>query len=258
MLGSIRLLYVMGRLLVLSVNRFLVEMYTGLGSCLTSSECCHSTLPPWDTIFVPCGTMIWLVLRAVLLSSSHSLWVGRTILYGGARVPDFPVPSGIVEDLRDWTNWLLYRGGIGVKGEESWEAWWDEKLTTVTHSDPDLRFCSIRRPHSATPERKNIGDYFKSEILHLPVWHCLQARCTGNKYFIDGLWKSIRSIARCWNGNANILPDSVFLVRLDIPDEADVQPSFQPWLGILAAATSEGGSWYITSPIGQPLAIFAS
>lgn len=33
-----------------------------------------------------------------------------------------------VEDFRDWTNWLFYRGGIGVKGEESWEAWWDEEL----------------------------------------------------------------------------------------------------------------------------------
>ncbi|KAL3620450.1 Callose synthase 9 [Castilleja foliolosa] len=45
-------------------------------------------------------------------------------------------PSGfewqkIVEDFRDWTNWLLYRGGIGVKGEESWEAWWDEELSHI-------------------------------------------------------------------------------------------------------------------------------
>lgn len=45
-------------------------------------------------------------------------------------------PSGfewqkIVEDFRDWTNWLLYRGGIGVKGEESWEAWWDEELAHI-------------------------------------------------------------------------------------------------------------------------------
>jgi callose synthase len=44
-------------------------------------------------------------------------------------------PSGfewqkVVEDFRDWTNWLFYRGGIGVKGEESWEAWWDEELVT--------------------------------------------------------------------------------------------------------------------------------
>lgn len=45
-------------------------------------------------------------------------------------------PSGFewqktVEDFRDWTNWLLYRGGIGVKGEESWEAWWEEELVHI-------------------------------------------------------------------------------------------------------------------------------
>ncbi|PVH33332.1 hypothetical protein PAHAL_9G629300 [Panicum hallii] len=45
-------------------------------------------------------------------------------------------PSGfewqkIVEDFRDWTNWLFYRGGIGVKGEESWEAWWEEELQHI-------------------------------------------------------------------------------------------------------------------------------
>ncbi|CAI9106685.1 OLC1v1005889C1 [Oldenlandia corymbosa var. corymbosa] len=45
-------------------------------------------------------------------------------------------PSGFewqktVEDFRDWTNWLLYRGGIGVKGKESWEAWWDEELAHI-------------------------------------------------------------------------------------------------------------------------------
>ncbi|CAJ2631140.1 unnamed protein product [Trifolium pratense] len=45
-------------------------------------------------------------------------------------------PSGfewqkVVVDFRDWTNWLLYRGGIGVKGEESWEAWWEEELAHI-------------------------------------------------------------------------------------------------------------------------------
>ncbi|KAL5766804.1 hypothetical protein ACOSP7_017421 [Xanthoceras sorbifolium] len=45
-------------------------------------------------------------------------------------------PSGfewqkIVEDFREWTNWLFYRGGIGVKGAESWEAWWDEELSHI-------------------------------------------------------------------------------------------------------------------------------
>lgn len=43
-----------------------------------------------------------------------------------------------VEDFRDWTNWLFYRGGIGVKGEESWEAWWDEELVRPH----DLNFIS--------------------------------------------------------------------------------------------------------------------
>ncbi|XP_058086685.1 callose synthase 10 isoform X2 [Magnolia sinica] len=41
-------------------------------------------------------------------------------------------PSGFewqktVEDFDDWTSWLLYKGGVGVKGEYSWESWWDEE-----------------------------------------------------------------------------------------------------------------------------------
>ncbi|CAD6212301.1 unnamed protein product [Miscanthus lutarioriparius] len=41
-------------------------------------------------------------------------------------------PSGFewqktVEDFDDWTNWLLYKGGVGVKGDSSWESWWDEE-----------------------------------------------------------------------------------------------------------------------------------
>ncbi|KAK9090225.1 hypothetical protein Sjap_023402 [Stephania japonica] len=41
-------------------------------------------------------------------------------------------PSGFewqktVEDFDDWMGWLLYKGGVGVKGENSWEAWWDEE-----------------------------------------------------------------------------------------------------------------------------------
>ncbi|XP_057970390.1 callose synthase 10 [Malania oleifera] len=41
-------------------------------------------------------------------------------------------PSGFewqktVEDFDDWTSWLLYKGGVGVKGESSWESWWDEE-----------------------------------------------------------------------------------------------------------------------------------
>lgn len=41
-------------------------------------------------------------------------------------------PSGFewqktVEDFDDWTNWLMYKGGVGIKGENSWESWWDEE-----------------------------------------------------------------------------------------------------------------------------------
>jgi callose synthase len=43
-------------------------------------------------------------------------------------------PSGFewqktVEDFEDWTKWLYYKGGVGVKIENSWEAWWfDEQV----------------------------------------------------------------------------------------------------------------------------------
>ncbi|KAJ4898380.1 Callose synthase 9 [Raphanus sativus] len=37
----------------------------------------------------------------------------------------------VVVDFREWTNWLFYRGGIGVKGAESWEAWWEEELSHI-------------------------------------------------------------------------------------------------------------------------------
>ncbi|XP_038879974.1 callose synthase 9-like [Benincasa hispida] len=45
-------------------------------------------------------------------------------------------PSGFewqktVEDFWEWTKWLFYQGRIGVKGEESWEAWWDSELAHI-------------------------------------------------------------------------------------------------------------------------------
>ncbi|TVU31475.1 hypothetical protein EJB05_23161, partial [Eragrostis curvula] len=41
-------------------------------------------------------------------------------------------PSGFewqktVEDFDDWTSWLFYKGGVGVKSIDSWESWWDEE-----------------------------------------------------------------------------------------------------------------------------------
>lgn len=45
-------------------------------------------------------------------------------------------PSGFewqktVEDFDDWTSWLLYKGGVGVKGEYSWESWWEEEQAHI-------------------------------------------------------------------------------------------------------------------------------
>lgn len=38
-------------------------------------------------------------------------------------------PSGFewqktVEDFDDWSNWIMFKGGVGVESESSWEAWW--------------------------------------------------------------------------------------------------------------------------------------
>lgn len=45
-------------------------------------------------------------------------------------------PSGFewqktVEDFDDWTSWLLYKGGVGVKGDNSWESWWEEEQAHI-------------------------------------------------------------------------------------------------------------------------------
>uniref|UniRef100_A0A6M2EI67 1,3-beta-glucan synthase n=1 Tax=Populus davidiana TaxID=266767 RepID=A0A6M2EI67_9ROSI len=45
-------------------------------------------------------------------------------------------PSGFewqktVDDFEDWTSWLLYKGGVGVKGDNSWESWWEEEQAHI-------------------------------------------------------------------------------------------------------------------------------
>ncbi|KAJ6392733.1 hypothetical protein OIU77_022260 [Salix suchowensis] len=75
-------------------------------------------------------------------------------------------PSGFewqktVEDFRDWTNWLFYRGGIGVKGQESWEAWWDEELA-----------------HIRTLSGRIMETILSLRFFHLPIWCCIQASYT--------------------------------------------------------------------------------
>ena len=38
-----------------------------------------------------------------------------------------------VDDFDDWANWLLYRGGVGVKADDSWETWWEEEHVRNSH-----------------------------------------------------------------------------------------------------------------------------
>ncbi|CAN8316738.1 unnamed protein product [Cochlearia groenlandica] len=45
-------------------------------------------------------------------------------------------PSGFewqktVEDFDNWVSWLMYKGGVGVKGELSWESWWEEEQAHI-------------------------------------------------------------------------------------------------------------------------------
>ncbi|KAH7428186.1 hypothetical protein KP509_10G079800 [Ceratopteris richardii] len=48
-------------------------------------------------------------------------------------------PSGFewqktVDDFDDWMGWLLYRGGVGVKTDDSWEAWWEDEQGHIRHN----------------------------------------------------------------------------------------------------------------------------
>lgn len=45
------------------------------------------------------------------------------------------IVSRTVEDFDDWTNWLFYKGGVGVQIDNSWEAWWfDEQVSHIPSS----------------------------------------------------------------------------------------------------------------------------
>ncbi|KAJ1692919.1 hypothetical protein LUZ63_009617 [Rhynchospora breviuscula] len=36
-----------------------------------------------------------------------------------------------VVDFDDWIGWLMYKGGIGAKGDKSWEFWWEEEQAHI-------------------------------------------------------------------------------------------------------------------------------
>ena len=54
-----------------------------------------------------------------------------------------PYFNRTVEDFDDWTSWLLYKGGVGVKGDDSWESWWDEEQEHLQSTGLLGRFWEI-------------------------------------------------------------------------------------------------------------------
>ncbi|KAK1325223.1 Callose synthase 9 [Acorus calamus] len=152
-------------------------------------------------------------------------------------------PSGFewqktVEDFSDWTNWLLYRGGIGVKGEESWEAWWDEELAygfswivfvvllilfkLFTFSEKaSVNFQLLLRfiqgvsfmlviagliVAIATTEL-SVPDVFACILAFLPTGWGILSIAVAWKPLIKkcGAWKSVRSVARLYDAGMGML-----------------------------------------------------
>ncbi|KAJ4834525.1 Callose synthase 9 [Turnera subulata] len=152
-------------------------------------------------------------------------------------------PSGFewqktVEDFRDWTNWLLYRGGIGVKGQESWEAWWDEELVygfswvvfavllilfkVFTFSQKiSVNFQLILRfiqgvafllalaglAVAVVLTKLTVADVFACILAFVPTgWGILSIAAAWKPLMKKlGLWKSVRSIARLYDAGMGML-----------------------------------------------------
>ncbi|CAI9263825.1 unnamed protein product [Lactuca saligna] len=57
-------------------------------------------------------------------------WSSETLLLllgSSAYIWELGLDNKAVEDFDDWINWLMYKGGVGVKGDNSWESWRDEQ-----------------------------------------------------------------------------------------------------------------------------------
>ncbi|KAJ9560349.1 hypothetical protein OSB04_005509 [Centaurea solstitialis] len=88
---------------------------------------------------ITCGLGNFVYLQCKPYELSISQWVGGGRMYANLAT----IPKGkevelvhalwqrTVEDFDDWINWLLYKGGVGVKGDNSWESWWDEEQAHI-------------------------------------------------------------------------------------------------------------------------------
>ncbi|KAF2612757.1 hypothetical protein F2Q70_00009707 [Brassica cretica] len=144
----------------------------------------------------------------------------------------------VVVDFTEWTNWLFYRGGIGVKGSESWEAWWEEELIygwswaalaiiiflfkVFTFSRKiSVNFQLVLRLAQGIAflvalavvtvgvvlTDLSVTDIFASVLALIPTgWGILSIACAWKPIIKRiGMWKSIRSLARLYDAGMGML-----------------------------------------------------
>ncbi|KAK9104249.1 hypothetical protein Scep_021093 [Stephania cephalantha] len=146
-------------------------------------------------------------------------------------------PSGFewqktVEDFDDWMGWLLYKGGVGVKGENSWEAWWDEEQLYGFSWVVLVGIVMIFKIFTFSPKKSadfqlvmrfiqgvtslaliaglclvvyftdlSIPDLFASVLAFIPTgWAILCLAITWRRIVRSlGLWESVREFARLYD-----------------------------------------------------------
>ncbi|KAK4479931.1 hypothetical protein RD792_012983 [Penstemon davidsonii] len=152
-------------------------------------------------------------------------------------------PSGFewqktVEDFDDWTNWLMYKGGVGVKGDNSWESWWDEeqvygfswvvlagivmifKIFTFSPKKSTSFQLVLRFMQGVTSlgiivavclvvifTELSIADLFASILAFIPTgWFILCLAITWRSIVKSlGLWDSVKEFARMYDAGMGII-----------------------------------------------------
>ncbi|CAK7336614.1 unnamed protein product [Dovyalis caffra] len=147
-------------------------------------------------------------------------------------------PSGFewqktVEDFDDWTSWLLYKGGVGVKGDNSWESWWEEEQVYGFSWVVLVGLVMIFQPKKSTHFKLlmrflqgvasiglvaalclvvaftdlSIPDLFASILAFIATgWLILSLAITWKKVARSlGLWDSVREFARMYDAGMGMI-----------------------------------------------------
>ncbi|VAH99526.1 unnamed protein product [Triticum turgidum subsp. durum] len=152
-----------------------------------------------------------------LYSRSHFVKASWFMVISWLFAPYIFNPSGFewqktVEDFDDWTNWLFYKGGVGVKGENSWESWWDEeqygivyklKITGHNTSLAGLLAIGIIAAIACLIGFTDftIADLFASALAFLATGWCILCLAITWRRVVKtlGLWDSVREISRMYD-----------------------------------------------------------